>query len=80
MCKEKVCNFDKENAVAQTWIFKRSASQWAWRRPFHARAHQGWALHARSEPHPDLRQAPQSWPKGDFIEFVDVAVFLRILG
>ena len=36
--------------------------------------------HARSEPHPDLRQAPQSWPKGDFIDFVDFAVFLRILG
>ena len=30
--------------------------------------------------HPDLRQAPQSWPKGDFIDFVDFAVFLSILG
>ena len=40
----------------------------------------GWALHVRSEPNPDPRQAPQSWPKGDFIDFVDFAVFLRILG
>ena len=54
MCKEKCHFFRKENRLAQTWIFKGCASQWAW----------GWPSHAHSEPHPALRQVAQCLAQG----------------
>ena len=70
MCKEKVCKFDKETAPPKLGFLSDPLPS----------GPGGGHSHARSEPHPDLSQAPLSWPKGDFIDFVDFAVFLRILG